>query len=55
MLYEVITVCPMEIPIMEAMSTMNRLSVWSLWKLFGDHRENKRQAVFTNPEAPGSY
>lgn len=30
-------VCPMDIPIVEAISTMNRVSVWGMWKMFGKH------------------
>lgn len=30
-------VCPMDIPIVEAISKMNRVSVWGMWNMFGKH------------------
>jgi len=32
-------VCPMDIPIVEAVSKMNRISVWSMWNLFGKRKQ----------------
>ncbi|WP_151732824.1 succinate dehydrogenase/fumarate reductase iron-sulfur subunit [Paenibacillus tengchongensis] len=32
-------VCPMDIPIVEAVSKMNRISVWSLWNLLGKREQ----------------
>ncbi|WP_379129652.1 succinate dehydrogenase/fumarate reductase iron-sulfur subunit [Paenibacillus sp. sgz500958] len=44
-------VCPMEIPIVEAISKMNRVSVWSMWQMFGSSgKTDKDKAVFTNVE-----
>lgn len=44
-------VCPMEIPIVEALSRMNRVSVWGMWKMFGKgSKEEAKQAVFTTTE-----
>lgn len=43
-------VCPMDIPIVEALSTMNRVSVWGMWRRFGSRARDKNQAVFTNAD-----